>query len=64
MFKGYYFDKNHQPSPSNTKSTTAGNGENETEGQNTGKPNANYGYRDTSGAKYTGKPNILPPNNQ
>jgi len=63
MFKGYYFDKNHQPSPSNTKSTTAGNNENDTEGQ-LGKPNPSYGYRDNAGAKYAGKSNILPPNNQ
>lgn len=35
LFKGYYFDKNHQPSPSQTKSTTGGNtggNEIETEG--------------------------------
>ena len=37
MFKGYYYDKNLQLSPSNTKSTTGGNtagNEVDTEGQN------------------------------
>ena len=44
LFKGYFFDKNHQPHPSNTKSTTGGNtagNEIETEGH-AGNKNINY----------------------
>jgi hypothetical protein len=47
LFKGYFFDKNHHPSPSNTKSTTAGN--NDTEGLNQVPSNKSVGFRDATG---------------
>jgi len=43
LFKGYFFDKNHHTSPSNTKSTTGGNGDGlETEGMNPSKASVDF----------------------
>jgi hypothetical protein len=56
LFKGYFFDKSHNPSPSTTKATTGGNNEIETEGQKDKTLNSSAGFT----IKPTGK-NILPP---
>jgi hypothetical protein len=46
LFKGYFFDKNHHPSPSNTKSTTGGNNEGaDTEGHIVSSNKTNVDYR-------------------